>query len=56
MDDENIRHYDFPTKEKYYYGIDRSSGRGKEVRAVNCTSDENGSTFDVNGTSLIFLF
>jgi len=51
MDDDNIQYYNFPTNEKYYYGISRNSEEGKEIRAINCVSDEKGSTFKVRGTS-----
>ena len=51
MDDDNIQYYNFPANEKYYYGISKSSGEGKEIKAVNCISNENGSTFSVNGAN-----
>jgi len=51
MDDENIQHYNFPADEKYYYGISKNSEEGEEIKAVNCISNENGSTFSVNETS-----
>ena len=51
MDDDNVHYYNFPADEKYYYGINKSSEEGKEIKAVNCVSDENGSIFKVGETS-----
>ena len=49
MDDDNVSFYNFPAREKYYYGISNSSEEGKEIKAINCTSNENGSVFEVSG-------
>jgi len=51
MDDESLQYYNFPADKKYYYGINKTSEEGKEIRAINCVSNENGSIFEINGTS-----